>query len=182
MKNKITWLIAPLLLLCFSFAQCRKDKDNQKDELPPITQTGANTFGCLVNGKVFIPKGYNGTGTPNPKVRFDVGLNGLPYLQIESEQLNYDHKSEGYIIVSFANITATGIYDLPTFNFLIGWEKVLHNCFTPAFDSSLNKLGSGIITRYDKVDRIISGTFDCKFKGQNCDTVYITQGRFDFKF
>ena len=29
---------------------------NPVDQLPPETQTGANTFGCLVNGKVFIPK------------------------------------------------------------------------------------------------------------------------------
>ena len=35
------------------------DKDGQlfagKDQLPPETQTGANTVGCLVNGKVYLP-------------------------------------------------------------------------------------------------------------------------------
>jgi hypothetical protein len=28
--------------------------------LPPATQTGANTFGCLINGKVFQARGGGG--------------------------------------------------------------------------------------------------------------------------
>tara|TARA_R110001583_G_scaffold185065_1_gene344966 strand:- start:405 stop:767 length:363 start_codon:yes stop_codon:yes gene_type:complete len=32
---------------------CSNDDDNAS--LPPETQTGANTVGCLVNGKVFLP-------------------------------------------------------------------------------------------------------------------------------
>ena len=40
-------------LLCTA---CGCTKDNLPiDKLPPITQTGANTFGCLYNGKVFTP-------------------------------------------------------------------------------------------------------------------------------
>ena len=31
------------------------DKFNGDDKLPPETQTGANTVGCLVNGKVYLP-------------------------------------------------------------------------------------------------------------------------------
>ncbi|MEJ8591387.1 hypothetical protein JSO54_09075 [Riemerella anatipestifer] len=30
--------------------------DESQDKLPPITQNGANTAGCLVNGKVLIPR------------------------------------------------------------------------------------------------------------------------------
>nr|WP_315174346.1 hypothetical protein [uncultured Flavobacterium sp.] len=47
-----------LILTVFTLISC--DKDGQifagKDQLPPETQTGANTVGCLVNGKVFLPK------------------------------------------------------------------------------------------------------------------------------
>lgn len=35
---------------------CRDREKEAQDQLPPITQTGANTAGCLVNGKVLIPK------------------------------------------------------------------------------------------------------------------------------
>ncbi len=51
-----------LLLIIASFvllsSSCRKPKPvNPVDQLPPETQAGANTFGCLIDGKVFIPKG-----------------------------------------------------------------------------------------------------------------------------
>ncbi|CAD0001286.1 hypothetical protein [Flavobacterium salmonis] len=52
-----------LLLLftaLFILTSCDKDKDDDKptnpiDQLPPVTQTGANTFGCLLDGEVFKP-------------------------------------------------------------------------------------------------------------------------------
>ncbi len=36
-------------------ASCKKEKTGA-DGLPPATQTGANTFGCLVNGVLFYLK------------------------------------------------------------------------------------------------------------------------------
>jgi hypothetical protein len=56
-----------LLLLITSFillsSSCQKEKlKNPTDELPPETQTGANTFGCLVNGQVFKPGGAQLSG------------------------------------------------------------------------------------------------------------------------
>ena len=45
------------LLLLFTVLMalnaCSKDDDHAS--LPPETQTGANTVGCLVNGKVYLP-------------------------------------------------------------------------------------------------------------------------------
>lgn len=54
-----------IIFIALAFAMCCKKTDsNSLDaelaKLPPITQTGANTFGCLVNGKAFIPSGYDG--------------------------------------------------------------------------------------------------------------------------
>ena len=45
-----------LISVLLSASHCKKDK-TPEDQLPPETQTGAGTFGCLVNGNVFIPKG-----------------------------------------------------------------------------------------------------------------------------
>ena len=39
-------------LLAFTALTCRKEDDDFG--LPPATQTGANTFGCLVDGKPWI--------------------------------------------------------------------------------------------------------------------------------
>lgn len=49
------------LFLLFFFS-C-KDRNEETpvaeiDKLPAATQTGANTAGCLVNGKAFVAKGY----------------------------------------------------------------------------------------------------------------------------
>ena len=53
--------IYPLLLAALlGLSQCKKNDINPVDQLPPATQTGANTFGCLVNRQVWLPKGNNG--------------------------------------------------------------------------------------------------------------------------
>jgi hypothetical protein len=46
-----------LLLLTTLAMSCSSNSDNTtRDQLPKITQTGANTAGCILNGKVIIPK------------------------------------------------------------------------------------------------------------------------------
>lgn len=49
--KKLTLLIFSILLLA-----CDKDDKpaNPIDQLPPATQTGAGTFGCLVNGVPYV--------------------------------------------------------------------------------------------------------------------------------
>jgi hypothetical protein len=54
-----------LLLVTLTLSCCTKDDNKPKnpiDQLPPATQTGANTAGCLVNGKAFLPRGYSPIG------------------------------------------------------------------------------------------------------------------------
>jgi hypothetical protein len=39
---------------------CKKNNNSNNspiDQLPPATQIGANTFGCLINGQAFTPGG-----------------------------------------------------------------------------------------------------------------------------
>ena len=93
-------LICSLLFITLTANKCKKDKtpENPVDQLPPETQIGANTFGCLVNGKVYIPKGFSGTGTPNPHLIFDIGLDGFPYLQIDTRQYDRNSQNGSFII------------------------------------------------------------------------------------
>ena len=51
--KKTLFLYLIIVLLVMTLINCNKDKNS----LPPETQTGANTFGCLLNGQVFKPKG-----------------------------------------------------------------------------------------------------------------------------
>ena len=66
-----------LALLLFTFSQCKKLKNNPVDELPPETQTGANTFGCLVDGKAFTPGGSSLSG-PNKGAVYQYLIPGTP--------------------------------------------------------------------------------------------------------
>ena len=59
MKDKFYFHAVLLLFIFSTFEGCKKhtNSGNPIDQLPPETQTGANTFGCLINGEVFLPKG-----------------------------------------------------------------------------------------------------------------------------
>ncbi|MCW3074372.1 MAG: hypothetical protein JWP69_1441 [Flaviaesturariibacter sp.] len=60
-------------------------------------------------------------------------------------------------------------------------SNLLPSCGILPNDDMQFKTGNVTITKYDLTSGIISGTFDCKIKPANCDTIFITQGRFDFK-
>lgn len=46
--------------------QKNKPTKTELEKLPPITQIGANTFGCLINGKAWIPENENLWLTTHP--------------------------------------------------------------------------------------------------------------------
>ncbi|MGC8751867.1 hypothetical protein [Hydrotalea sp.] len=46
-------------IILTGYSSCRKKTVDPVDQLPPETQNGANTFGCLVNAQVFKPGGHN---------------------------------------------------------------------------------------------------------------------------
>ena len=64
--------ITVLLFLAFTLLSCTKSDD--QDQLPPITQTGANTFGAIVDGRAFTPADSYSTTPGNNK------FNGLQIL------------------------------------------------------------------------------------------------------
>lgn len=57
MKHKIIYIC---LLFVILNTQCKKSSNaTDVPGLPPATQIGANTFGCLINGVVFKPTTRN---------------------------------------------------------------------------------------------------------------------------
>jgi hypothetical protein len=62
-------LITSLSIIFIAFvlmaSGCKKNSNSNNspvDQLPPATQTGANTFGCLINGQAFTPGVVLGQG------------------------------------------------------------------------------------------------------------------------
>ena len=176
MKNYL--LLAALLGL----SQCQK-KDagpaKPEDQLPPATQTGAGTFGCLLNGQPWTPGGYN--GRPNFITTYDAGYrNGA--LQVKC--YNYATGSLQSLTFGAVNVNQTGVYLFtPAGNNGLIYinAKLASSC--NILDSSNNgayQTGSLTLTRFDLKAGIISGTFHFKLYQPGCDTLNITQGRFDY--
>ena len=182
------------LLLCFSLttillaASCKKTKPGtaltELEKLPPITQTGANTFGCLVDGKAWLPNGSKPqSGGPNIQVYVDPTFQGGAFYVT-----GHQYKIPGSTIsIGSGNCTNTGIYNLSTnANAASYLKSVLGSlsCELRSDDSGTFKNGFFIVTKYDLNTGIFSGTFEFKlYNSQSLcgDTVRITNGRFDVK-
>ena len=194
MKTKI--LILFVLLFQMS---CNKDSDNIKPDpvfqLPPETQTGANTFGVTINGKVYIPRDPTG-GTFGPSGH------GMTFWGTSDSSWNELEVKDGASKVGFKiyihlqQLQATGVskYKLKTSNFQNGIDSIpFNNIFFKIWDfnisnyayyGSVEDQGEVNITRYDLPNRIVSANFSGKFvRNDNPnDFIKITDGRFDIKW
>ena len=166
---KIFWTAAVLLF----FEACKKEVS----ELPPATQTGANTFGANVNGKFWVPKGVGIIGKPMLEAHYDINrtvvINARNFASTPNE-------SEFEIIVK--NVKAPGVYLL---NDDAGSSVYyVERKFMPTGEwKTGNQYGGQInVTVADTVNRIISGTFEFKAASiYNESPLTVTEGRFDLK-
>ncbi len=181
--------LTQLLLLCFSLllmsAGCRKNKpENELDKLPPITQTGAHTFGCLINGKAYIPKGFR--FKPNFQVIVDPGFRDG---DVSIRTYRIENNTMVTLDISSDSIRAEGTY-------LIRDRGRTQNLFVKSSDdysqiycqvpygSTHQRKGYLKITKYDLQNGIISGEFEVSMVNKDCglgDVISITNGRFDYK-
>lgn len=166
------------LLLAFSFvllsSSCRKSKPaNPVDKLPAETQTGANTFGCKINGEVWLPNGalfttpaydvqyYKSSGALLIKTnRSDKGQSLNIYLYGVSQNNDYTIHNPISNTYSYADFDAAcSLYDR----------------------TSSKQTGTVTVTRLDSVNKIVSGRFSGTLKQSGCPDAAITEGRFDFQ-
>jgi hypothetical protein len=183
MKTK--QLLLPILLLAFIMltANCC-EKDDDPPQLPPITQTGEETFGCMVNGELWLPHGS--FSRPATWVKLSVESINLPYRfwQISAEQ---GGGSSVYFRIT-ENIMKEGtipLLDKSTEN----KDSVIYASFYSTtvepgktlFEVKSIESGELIISKLDTINRIISGTF--YFDAYNPDglKIEVREGRFDLK-
>ena len=172
------YLILAVCLTILMMAGCKKNKPKTElEKLPPITRTGANTLGCLINGVAWIPKDNYGQATFKLDVDPSLG-NGIFVLSASQFQESN--------LMSFA-FGSVGCKEMGEFNlsakeqvFSYSNPKIL--CSFDNNSANVYVSGSFIITKYDLINRIFSGTFEFTLYNQNCgDTLYFTNGRFDKK-
>ena len=185
MKRPKLLLFLLLLASFFTFSDCKKNKPNNPvDELPPETQTGANTFGCLVDGKVFIPKG-DPFGGPIKKAAYQF-VNGGYYFNISGSRSSGDEVSSvsvfgdsSIISVGSFNLGKRKVAGLMSGQYLYSKIGTLGNSY---YTNEINR-GEIVVTKFDQTKQIVSGTF--WFDAIDSTTgkiIQIREGRFDMPF
>lgn len=188
-----------ILFLLLTLASCSKDSETSKDKtfaLPPETQTGANTFGVTINGKVYIPRdptGVNWGGQQGKGMVWwgDYTLNDHLYKELVVVD---GASSVGFkIVLHIQNLDQNGVgqYVLKQSNFQNQIDSVPEtHIFFKIWDSNIKNYayygsveGQGVIniTRFDTVNYITSGNFSGKFVRYDNpnEFIQITDGRFD---
>jgi hypothetical protein len=165
-----TSTIANSLLLVLVVTCIVSCKDDDEPALPPITVTGANTFGCLIDGEVYVPQGVDSAPLVDAGVDMIVvsgGQRGVNLqLVVRDTTMHFIFENQAY---HFNQENITCVYDV--FN-----NKV--DCDyrdTPV---------SGYIkfSRIDFAKHIVAGVFEFSVYSAKCDKmINITDGRFDLR-
>ena len=192
-NNFLLLLLATLTLSC-----CSKDDNTTQDQLPPITTTGANTAGCIINGKVLIPKnGVNSTSgypvyglTTGAGVNFNSPIIGDDYWYINIVNLRSTGKD--YWIYIHLNDAIMGIG-----NYIVGQSnndffadgpnnpeiivRETNNGISGTTYISGSNAGTITITRFDYSNGIYSGIFNATLYNKDIpsEKIQVTDGRFD---
>ena len=98
-----------LLIISIIFLGCRNSSTEDEIRLPDATQTGANTAGCLLDGKIFVAK----NGIQN------IGSTGFPYGILFSETFNLsfrNYERTDFVSLHFLLVNQTGEYPTVDYN------------------------------------------------------------------
>ena len=163
-------------------------------QLPPETQTGANTFGVTINGKVYIPRDPTGAtfGPSGHGMIFWASPDLISWDELEVKDGASKVGFKIYIHLQQLKTLGVSKYKLKTSNFHNGIDSVpFNNIFFKIWDfnisnyayyGSVEDQGEVNITRCNNAtDYIVSGNFNGKFVRYDNpnDFIQITDGRFD---
>ena len=167
-----------LLFAIFTLSCCDKDKDNTQnpiEQLPPATQTGAGTFGCLINGVPYV----DNSGFFNCFYQF---VDGEYYFGIRGRKDNFVNQigigSEKMNIALGINQT---LKSQQKGNF---YGRISFNCSSCLGATTSNENpGNVTFTKLDFQNNIVSATFAFTVTDPKTGVIYkITEGRFDALF
>ena len=162
-------------------------KDDPTDGLPPATQVGANTGGCLLDGSRFVAKGTAGSLLSNPIAALSGGFqNNDKY----SVMLRGETPRGIAYVGLFVRAQAVGTYPLNQKTSIAGGTQNSLDCGWVSFSDS-NELyltdprhtGRLTITLANQNAGISAGTFEFTAVSDqdSTKTIAVTHGRFDLK-
>lgn len=178
MKITIQLFITLAICITCTSLSCQKEKD----ELPRATQEGKNTFGCKIDGKLFVSKNVITVPvTPGLSSYYDESTKRMRLYAVEppNEEAN---RLQRHVTIN--------IYDLKIGNNVLNninkQEIVIVeiNQLDKYYETNASIGGTLNITRLDTVANIISGTFSFQAAprfnpGPN---ISVTDGRFDITY
>ncbi len=166
-----------LAFILFSLASCRKDDSPKADNpygLPSISQTGAGVLAWRKNGQNRIAK--NNIIAQNAYISLDsvAAFGSVTSTYFELVLLQVYGKAELNIEYDLQDKVKT--------HFLYGTDSTCYDGVSSNVLNVENAIGSVRFSRIDSTNKIVSGTFHCKVPIPDCDTIYITDGRFDIGY
>lgn len=174
MKNLILLLLTTFTLCC-----CDNNNDKPKTELeklPPATQTGANTVGCLLDGKAFLPGNQ-----PNSTNCFFQFVDGEYYFVMAFDNRDVNSNLIGLGVgTQKLQIQQGGTYSLIELS-----ENNAYGGYTyGTFENFTDNINTGElkITKLDEVNGIVSGSFWYNVLDTQNVVHHITEGRFDMQY
>jgi hypothetical protein len=155
--------------------------------MPPITTIGANTFGCYVNGKLWVaftnPQFFDPNAMKPTFADFDDKSGGKNWFYLTG-YLKYDNF---YQVMNFSIILDNGIGKYLMKKQPVNDERFVdYHIADPnqcaAYQLDETKSNQVEITFLDQQKRIAAGKFEMTVYNECGDTLKITDGRFDVKF
>lgn len=177
----------PLLFLAAVLLMASCKKDDPEAGLPPASQEGRNTGGCLVNGERFVATGWGGDLLSNPTPPL---FGGFSFDSIYTVDLNGQLNSRNTTVSLFFRSQKVGTYffnkntlPYPQASALYALNHAVLHSDTPGETYITDALHTGkIVLTYASIQRGISaGTFEFTAGSQSdpSKTITVTKGRFD---
>ena len=159
-----------VILFSSSFSSCQKEDLNI---LPAESQSGKNTFGCYVDDQLFV--------RPYPNLSW---VSAFYDRETKSVTINSTSKELGTIYIYLTELQINKKNNVNQAGYTYHSKPVaLSNGHTQyyLYTYSNTDIQSVYLTKFDTINKIISGTFDLKLKSEDDSTkaVKLTQGRFD---
>ena len=188
MKTKVIFLFLLFLAWMISSSSC---EEKNFDVMPPETHSGKNTFGCYVNNELYV---VIPSDLPFHSLNVDVTYSrnsGLLLFITQAVRFGTSEVGYGASMDLFLNNPKEGEYNLLTG----ATFEATRSDRDWSFLADIN-CGQVFITKFDTVNRIVSGTFEftvrrassfgyygtnlsVTYKEESSTIVHATNGRFD---
>jgi hypothetical protein len=162
--------------------KCKKDKYTPPNVLPPVTQEGKNTFGCKVNGEIWVPYYECPAFRLNcSELNASAGnslSNGFFRLNIDAGRWFGNTNTRLSIATyPYQTLSSTGDKSDSVEVYFYGDNYKIYS--DEYYPGSIKRFE---VTNFDTTNKVVSGIFEFTLYKSREDSIRITEGRFDLKF